>query len=284
MTSPPSLDHLAALTVLSGRTWHAEPLVHGRVEPVVRVTTTDDVAPPLDLVVRRVGPARGVDLDDEGPATVAAAALGVGPAVVEWRPEDRLLAVEHVTGRMVTRSDLLQPEPLARLCTALRRLHAAPEPFGQDLDLFAEARRHPALVGDRLLAELESALGAHPEGSAPCHNDVVPGNFLDDGERIWLVDFEYAGNIAPSAELACLVVGAELGTADIPTIAAAYDGEATPLRVARIALWRVVQLVLWSEWARAVASKSWADRLSAARDEAVADPALRSWLDEVRRG
>ena len=274
------LDRLAPL---AGRTWTSEPLAHRRAEPVVRVRTADGREPVLDLVVRRVGPARGLRLDGEGEATVAAARLGVGPRVAAWQPQDGLLAVEHVVGRHPTAADLRDPATLTRLAAALRRLHRSGVRFGQDLDLFAEARAYPALAEDPLLARLEAALAVRPEPAAPCHNDVVPGNIIDDGTRVWLVDFEYAGNGEPSAELAGLVIGAELTPADVPSVAAAYDGEPTRRRVARILLWRVVQLLLWSEWARAVASDSWAERLASARDAAVADPRLEEYVAEAAR-
>jgi thiamine kinase-like enzyme len=36
------------------------------------------------------------------------------------------------------------------------------------------------------------------------HNDLLPGNFIDDGERIWLVDWDYAGFNSPLFDLANL--------------------------------------------------------------------------------
>lgn len=274
---------LERLALLAGRSWRSERLPHARPEAVLRVVTDDGQEPALDLVVRRTGPARGVDLDGEAAATLVAADLGVGPAVAAWQPADRLLAVTHVDGRQLRPDDLRDPATLARLTATLRRLHAA-APFEQDLDLFAETRRYPALVDRPLLSRIETALAVHPEPRVPCHNDAVPGNLLDDGERIWLVDFEYAGNCEPSAELASVVIGAELSPDDVPLVAAAYDGEATPSRVARMMLSRLVQLMLWSEWAEAVASPGWAGRLATARDAAVADPDLESYLEEVVRG
>src|SRR5208337_3735410 len=38
------------------------------------------------------------------------------------------------------------------------------------------------------------ALAARPAGTVPCHNDLLAANFIDDGDRIWLVDYELSGN------------------------------------------------------------------------------------------
>ncbi len=53
----------------------------------------------------------------------------------------------------------------------------------------------------RMLSELPRYLALANEFEAAqvplpivyTHNDLLPANFLDDGERIWLIDYEYAG-------------------------------------------------------------------------------------------
>ena len=37
--------------------------------------------------------------------------------------------------------------------------------------------------------------------TVPCNNDLLAANFIDDGDRIWIIDFEYAGNNDPCFEL-----------------------------------------------------------------------------------
>jgi thiamine kinase-like enzyme len=41
------------------------------------------------------------------------------------------------------------------------------------------------------------------------HNDLLPANFLDDGERLWLIDFEYAGFSTAMFDLAGMASNAE---------------------------------------------------------------------------
>ena len=44
-------------------------------------------------------------------------------------------------------------------------------------------------------------MAASPLPSVPCHNDLLAENYLDDGDRLWIVDYEYSGNNDPTFEL-----------------------------------------------------------------------------------
>ena len=45
------------------------------------------------------------------------------------------------------------------------------------------------------------ALAVRPPATVPCNNDLLAGNFIDDGQRVWLIDYEYSGNNDPAFEL-----------------------------------------------------------------------------------
>ena len=73
----------------------------------------------------------------------------------------------------------------------------------------ATARRLGARLPDDIDRLLEDARSLAP-GSAPfvpvlCHNDMLAANILDDGRRVWLVDWEYAGVGHPLFDLAGVV-------------------------------------------------------------------------------
>ncbi len=56
------------------------------------------------------------------------------------------------------------------------------------------------------------------------HNDLLPANFLDDGERIWLIDFEYAGFNTAMFDIAGIASNAEMNEAEADSLLAAYFG------------------------------------------------------------
>ena len=79
-----------------------------------------------------------------------------------------------------------------------------------------------------LLPRIEAALAAHPPATVPCHNDLLAENYLDDGVRLWLVDWEYSGNNDPAFELANTAQELGFDQAQIEEICAAFFRRSLP--------------------------------------------------------
>ena len=73
---------------------------------------------------------------------------------------------------------------------------------------------------------MRAALDAHPAPLAPCHCDPLCENFLDTGERMWIVDWEYSGMNDPMWDLGDLSVEAELRRRQDEEMLRAYFGGA----------------------------------------------------------
>lgn len=58
------------------------------------------------------------------------------------------------------------------------------------------------------------------------HNDLLPANFLDDGERLWLIDFEYAGFSTAMFDLAGIAANAGFPAEELAALLGAYFGSA----------------------------------------------------------
>jgi len=71
----------------------------------------------------------------------------------------------------------------------------------------AHAARLPDLA--QIGRELEAAVGSVEIVFG--HNDLLAANFIDDGDKIWLIDFDYAGFNSPLFDLANLASNNELG-------------------------------------------------------------------------
>ena len=155
-----------------------------------------------------------IDRDAEFHNATAAASAGVAPEVVDYVPAAGLLVIRYVAGRTLTESDLQAGTALATLAATCRTLHAGPR-FVGEFNMFDIQRRYLATVQDRgfrlpdryldftpAVADIERALAVRPVPTVPCHNDLLAANMLmDDGDRIWLIDYEYAGNNDPCFEL-----------------------------------------------------------------------------------
>jgi thiamine kinase-like enzyme len=149
-------------------------------------------------------------------------------------------------------------ERIARTC---RQLHAGPR-FGNDFDMGAVQRRYLAMVqsrGYRLPAtyldfltiadDIRAALRVRQPRRSPCHNDLLPANILDDGSRLWFIDYEYAGNNDPYFELGNLWSEAELPLARLGELVSYYAGTESPEFTARARLWAALGRYGWTLWA-----------------------------------
>jgi thiamine kinase-like enzyme len=299
--SPTNLDRLA---VLAGRSWSVTELPGGLTNRNVRVRTEDDREPGLDVVVRcSQGDAAllGIDREAEHLNTAAAATAGVGAPVVEFRPDLRMLVIGFLPGDALVDHDFTDPAVLARAAEAARTLHAGPR-FAGDFDMFDRQATYLASIRERGFAvpvgyesyadrwdDVRRALTASPRATVPCNNDLLAANFIDDGSRVWLIDYEYSGN-----NDACFELGntaAECGFTPEMTEAwtEAYFGAPTRADLARVRLQALCSWYGWSLWGFIQAAASpldfdfwtWGlERYEKART-AFADPGFRRLLEEA---
>jgi thiamine kinase-like enzyme len=202
----------------------------------------------------------GIDRDNEHHNSVAAAAAGVGAPVVEYRPQDRLLVLGYLEGRTLRDEDVADPATIPRIARACRRLHGG-QRFAGDFDMFEVQRRYYAVVRGRgfrlppgyddLMPRFEAArraLAIRDEGTVPCNNDLLAGNFIDDGDRIWLIDYEYSGNNDACFELGN--IGSECGLSEdtLAALVTEYYGRELRNRIARARLFGLVAKYGWTLW------------------------------------
>jgi thiamine kinase-like enzyme len=176
----------------------------------------------------------GIDRTVELEATRAAAALGIGPEVVAFVEPEGWLVTRFIDGSTPTVERMREPGMLTRVAQALRAFHGSP-PIPGSFDSFrvVEAYRGTALGrGGTIPPEYERAhdVATHIEqiraGAAPvpCHNDLLNANFLDDGKRLRIVDWEYAGMGDPFFDLANFSINHELGDNGRRILLEAYSG------------------------------------------------------------
>ncbi|MBA3235895.1 MAG: phosphotransferase family protein [Chloroflexi bacterium] len=244
-----------------------------------------------------------VDRANELHNTRAAATAGVGPRVVHSLPDLDVFVLEWLPARTMSNEALGGPGMPARIAATLRRLHAGPR-FRDEFDMFRLAERYLALVDERdipmpagyrvhleLIPRIEAALETDRPASVPCHNDLLAENYLDDGERLWIVDWEYSGNGNPTFELGntCQELGYDPD--QVAELCAAYFGEASPALLARMRLQMIMSDVGWTLWAAIQASIStidfdfggWADERWARAESMLDGPDFGSWLRDASR-
>lgn len=198
----------------------------------------------------------GISREAELAASVAAAAVGVGPEVTAFIRPEGYLVTRFIEGSPFPEADARRPNNLARVADALRRFHDGPAIPGLFIPLrLVEVYRALALErGVRMPPEYEvaHAIGRRIELALlpaavelrPCHNDLLNANFIDDGHRLRILDWEYAGMGDPFFDLANFSVNHGLAAADDEVLLSEYDSATAPsnrrARLAHLTLMRVV--------------------------------------------
>ncbi len=183
------------------------------------------------------------------------------------------LLIAHQPGRALTPADLRDAEVRHRLCAALGRLHTATPPAPR-LDLAGWTGAYRRELADagisepagyaQVVSDLSPIARALAETAAPevaAHGDAVTDNFVDDGERVHVIDLEYAVRAEPWFDLAALLDSAD-PTSDAGALAAdlvhAYSpsGRHGDALVARVRAWRLLARAAWWPWAMLPAQRS----------------------------
>jgi thiamine kinase-like enzyme len=260
---------LDRIPVLHGLPRTVVELAGGLTNQNVRVTTHGEH--PGDVVVRRF---RGdpelldIDRDAEHANTVAAAEAGVGPPVVDYRPDLGVLVIGYIDGESLDNASFDVPGNVARAGRAVRRLHDGPR-FTGDFDMFhrqarylrtVRARGYPLVDGyddhHDAFRRAGAALAVLAGPTVPCNNDLLAGNFVDDGDRLWLIDYEYSGNNDGCFELGNTSTECDLDDDQVEELLAAYDGGVTRPRLSRVRLQALVSAYGWSLWGAIQAAAS----------------------------
>lgn len=182
-------------------------------------------------------PIHGVMRFNELAASRAAAAAGVSPEVVHHEPG--ALVMRFIDGETLDEARVREPASLERIVPLLKRCH----------DEIPKHLRGPSLVfwvfqvvrdyagtlrdgGSRMIAALPrlleiSTMLEREVGAVQLvfgHNDLLAANFIDDGERMWLVDWDYAGFNSPLFDLGGLASNNQLDADTEAWVLSTYFG------------------------------------------------------------
>jgi thiamine kinase-like enzyme len=223
------------------------------------------VVTPSGSYVVRVSP-KGAELlainrDNEYRNSVSAANAGVGAPVIAYLPDERVMVVGFINGLTFTDENFGIPANIARVADSCRRLHGA-QRFVNDFNMFNIQRDYLALVQERgfrmpndylnflpAVDQIRMALSIRDEGTVPCNNDLLAGNFVDDGQKIWLIDYEYSGNNDACFELGNIWSECHLTIGQLHELISSYYGKPLRNKIARAQLQGLMSKYGWTLWA-----------------------------------
>lgn len=159
--------------------------------------------------------------------TTAASETGISPKVKY--AEQGALVIEFIEGKTLANEDIQKRDTLERILPVIKTCHYDVKKHlrGPVLSFWvfhvvndyaltlksANSRMTSELP--RLLtaaAQLEKAVGAIDIVYG--HNDLLAGNFINDGSKIWLIDWDYAGFNSPLFDLGGIASNCELSSED----------------------------------------------------------------------
>jgi thiamine kinase-like enzyme len=262
MAGPPEVgDVLRRVSLFAGRPARVTPVRGGLSHHIWRVDTggRSYLLRVLDPAVSAAG--LGIPPEQEIANTVAAAESGAGARVIEALPEVPALVLAFLPGRTLHADDVREPSATRRIAAACRRLHAGPR-FANDFDILAKRRelrdlcaRHdlriPAGYDERqsIVDRIDRALRTTPLTARPCHNDLLPENFIDVAGDVRIVDYQLSGNNDPAFELGDIAAEADFDPDRTAALSAAYFGtENRPALEARVRLNLILSNVTWTLW------------------------------------
>ena len=225
-----------------------------------RVPTADG-----DVVVRI--PGRGtadyIDRHAEEVAALITAQAGVNVPVKFFDVNDGLMVTQFIDD-----STTMSPAAFAdygaihRAADVMRRLHHIPKPFATDFKVAPVVADFKALLASKqaplphgwsdveVQADVALALLAQrPVALVPSHCDPLCENFLDTGDTMYLIDYEYSGNFDPMWDLGDFSVEAGFTAEQDDVLMRAYfDATPPPAEVARMVIYKALCDVMWSLW------------------------------------
>ena len=215
------------------------------------------------LRIPGVGTSEYIDRVAEQTAARSAAGAGVNAEVVFFDPADGLMVTRFVDGAVTM--DAVRFRDLgavARAGAAFRRLHTTAAPFATDFVLFPMIDEYKALLASKratlpagyddlqqMANVARAALEANPVALVPSHCDPLCENFLDTGTRMFLIDYEYAGNNDPMWDLGDVSVEGGFGPEQDEALLRAYFGGEPPAdQRARMVIYKAMCDLLWTLW------------------------------------
>ena len=202
---------------------------------------------------------------NEAVAAREAAKAGVSPEVLYFDARTGVMVTRFVDG-----AETMSPETFrlragapGRAGQAFRKLHDSGAVFPFRFELFAMIDGYLKVLSTKDVAlpdgyhdvvreadqSVRAALAAHELPLAACHCDPLCENFLDTGDRMWIVDWEYAGMNDPMWDLGDLSVEAKFDASQEEEMIRAYFGrEPSASERGRIVIYKAMCDLLWTLW------------------------------------
>ena len=220
----------------------------------------------LDCYVLRVSDASantlGINRENEYINSIRAHQAGLGAEVVHRIVDKNILLLKWIEAKTLSPIDIQnQPSLIPRIANALRSLHAGPSFQGEfHFPSIRKKYLETVINADYFLPDqyleylphiekLEALIAKYPEKRVPCNNDLLAENLMDDGNKIWIIDYEYAGQNEASFEIGNFAHEVGMSDEQLNELCLHYWKENNQQKVARAKAWSIIARYGWVLWA-----------------------------------
>ena len=147
-----------------------------------------------------------------------------------------------------------------KIAPILQTIHASGKELRGEFAPFEEIKKYESLIDEKIpyanyeavreaVFSLEKRLAALGVDRKSCHIDLVPENFIESPQgRLYLIDWEYSSMNDPMWDLAALFLESEFTRQEEEAFLSHYESEQTPVSREKIAIYKILQDVIWSLW------------------------------------
>lgn len=231
------------ITELVGYTNHTLRLQKGDADWVLRIPKTK-----MDAYIDRAAETHNQQ---------QAADLGLAPGLA-WRDDSGLSLMQMIPGRTLQADDLDRPACLETVAATLSRLHRSDLRFEGRVNLAELIHRYYRLLPEDRQQELSPRLQKAAEQlgwledrelpAVASHNDPTLENWLLDGDRLWLLDWEFSAMASPYWDLAILSNTAQLSSTRAADLLKAYCAGEAQMKESVFAVYRELLQLLSDCW------------------------------------
>ena len=147
-----------------------------------------------------------------------------------------------------------------KIAPILQTIHASGKELRGEFAPFEEIKKYESLIEEKIpyanyeavrkeVFSLEKRLADLGVDRKSCHIDLVPENFIESPQgRLYLIDWEYSSMNDPMWDLAALFLESEFTSQEEEAFLSRYESEQTPVSREKIAIYKILQDVIWSLW------------------------------------
>jgi len=204
----------------------------------------------------------GIDRKNEYECSLLASKVGIAPEPTAFLEPEGYIVARFISGKSIPNEEIGTEENICRVVESMKAYHALSffpgefSPFRVAEEYAKTARSFNVKLPDKMdwylerSSEIEQAMYRKPLQPRPCHNDLLNGNFIDDGTRIRILDWEYAGMGDIFFDLGNFAIQHEFNDEQDEILLRAYFGSPTDSQRAHQKLMKIMSDLREAMWSQ----------------------------------